>query len=103
MFGEILAVSLSQQTKHEKLSKKNGETSELFFAAKFRAKFKKFGELSFCDFCNLSNLALSYTAETLEAEITQDASRKGCMSVTCYLVNCRKEKSVGNFGGADCN
>ena len=55
IFGNFFLVSVSPKTKHEKLLEKIGENSEQNSGQNSGRKFKKFGELSFCDFCDLQS------------------------------------------------
>ena len=53
IFGEFFLVSVSHETKHENSSKIRGKFGAKF-GAKFGTEFEKFGELSFCNFSDLT-------------------------------------------------
>ena len=54
ILGEFFLVSVSHETKHEKKNEKFGESSENNSGQNPGRKFEKFGELSFCNFSDLS-------------------------------------------------
>ena len=61
IFGEIFLVSVSHETKHENSSKNFGENSERNSGQNPGHKFEKFGELSFCDFSDLTHRGMALT------------------------------------------
>ena len=54
IFVEFFLVSVSHETKHKKKRGKFGENSEQNSGQNSGRKFEKFGELSFCNFSDLS-------------------------------------------------
>ena len=53
IFGEFFLVSVSQETKRENSSKNSGKIRREIRGKNSGQKFKKFGELSDCDFPDL--------------------------------------------------